>query len=67
METIGCVFNEHELTALFNKFDQNQSGRIDFEEFAGWIAHKGSGNNPNVNPVFGLTREIPHTVIDKIR
>jgi hypothetical protein len=52
---------------LFNKFDSNKSGRIDFEEFAGWVALKGSGNNPNVNPVFGLTREPPHTVLDKIR
>lgn len=67
LETIGCVFNDHELAALFNKFDGNGNGKIDFEEFARWIALKGSGNNPNVNPVFGVTREPPHQVIDKIR
>lgn len=27
----------------------------------------GSGNNPNVNPVFGITREPPNQVIDKIK
>lgn len=55
------------MAALFNKFDGNGNGKIDFEEFARWVANKGSGNNPNVNPVFGVTREAPHQVIDKIR
>ena len=27
----------------------------------------GSGNNPNVNPVFGTGREAPGQVIDKIK
>lgn len=31
------------------------------------MALRGSGNNPNVNPVFGLNREPPHHIIEKIR
>lgn len=31
------------------------------------MALRGSGNNPNVNPVFAINREPPHQVLDKIR
>lgn len=67
LEALGCVFNTNELKALFSKYDVNQSGKLDFEEFAGMMALRGTGNNPNVNPVFGLTREPPHQVLEKIR
>jgi len=67
LETIGCVFPQHELVALFNKVDKNSSGRIDYEEFCAWFAIRGSGNNPNVNPVFGLSRDPPTQVLDKIK
>ena len=30
------------------------------------FAIRGSGNNPNVNPVFGLKREPPNQVLDKV-
>jgi hypothetical protein len=53
------VYKEDELGAVFNSFDVNQNGRVDFEFVAGKMATTGSGNNPNVNPVFGLTREAP--------
>lgn len=67
MEALGCVFNTNELAAIFRKYDTNSSGKLDFEEFAGMMALRGTGNNPNVNPVFGLTREPPHQILDKIR
>lgn len=67
MEALGCTFKENELAAIFAKYDKNGSGYLDFEEFAGMYALRGTGNNPNVNPVFGLTREPPHGVLDKIR
>lgn len=67
MEALGCTFKENELAAVFSKYDTNGSGCLDFEEFAGMYALRGTGNNPNVNPVFGLTREAPHGVLDKIR
>ena len=67
LETIGCVFPEHEMNALFNKIDRNGSGKLDYEEFSAWFAMQGTGNNPNVNPVFGLKREPPHQVLEKIR
>jgi Ca2+-binding EF-hand superfamily protein len=67
MEALGCTFKQNELDAVFAKYDKNQSGYLDFEEFAGMYALRGTGNNPNVNPVFGLTREAPHAVLEKIR
>jgi Ca2+-binding EF-hand superfamily protein len=63
LETLGCVFKDHELEAVFNKYDANGNGKLDYEEFASFFARKGSGNNPNVNPVFGLTREPPNQVL----
>ena len=67
LETIGCIFKEHEIEALFRKQDTNNNGKLDYEEFANFLARKGSGNNPNVNPVFGITREPPNQVLEKIR
>lgn len=67
LETLGCVFRDNELQSLFAKFDANGNGKLDYEEFASFIARMGSGNNPNVNPVFGITREPPNQVIDKIK
>lgn len=67
LETLGCVFPQHEMAALFCKIDRNGSGKLDYEEFSAWFAHRGSGNNPNVNPVFGMQREVPHQVIDKVK
>ena len=67
LETIGCIFKEHEIEAVFRKQDQNNNGKLDYEEFANFLARKGSGNNPNVNPVFGLSREPPNQVLEKIK
>lgn len=67
LESIGCTFKANELNAIFSKYDTNASGYLDFEEFAGMYALRGTGNNPNVNPVFGLVREAPHQVLEKIR
>lgn len=67
LETLGCVFKDVELKSLFQKFDSNGNGKLDYEEFASFIAREGSGNNPNVNPVFGINREPPNQVLDKIK
>ena len=67
LDAYGCVFRDGEIFALFNKYDKDNSGMLDYEEFAAFFALKGSGNNPNVNPVFGLEREPPNQIIDKIR
>lgn len=50
----GCVFKENEISAIFTKYDHDGSGYLDYEEFSSFIALKGSGNNPNVNPVFAI-------------
>jgi Ca2+-binding EF-hand superfamily protein len=67
LETLGCVFKDFEMDALFRKYDANENGKLDYEEFASFFAKKGSGNNPNVNPVFGLQREPPNQVLEKIK
>jgi len=67
LETLGCVFKPHEIEAIFSKYDANANGKLDYEEFASFFALKGSGNNPNVNPVFGMTREPPNQVIQMIK
>lgn len=67
LETLGCVFKPFEIEALFNKYDANANGKLDYEEFAAFFAKKGSGNNPNVNPVFGIGREPPNQVLDKVK
>ncbi len=67
LETIGCVFKDHEMDAIFRKYDKDGNGKLDYEEFAAYFAQMGSGNNPNVNPVFGAGREPPNQILDKIR
>lgn len=66
LETIGCTFSSVEIQALFDSLDTNGSGRVDYEEMAAMVAIRGSGNNPNVNPVFGLNRDPPKQILDKI-
>ena len=53
LETLGCLFKDHEIDAIFRTYDKDSNGKLDYEEFAGFFARMGSGNNPNVNPVFG--------------
>jgi len=66
LETLGCVFSDVEIEHLFRKYDTNHNGKLDYEEFAASFARRGSGNSPNVNPVFGISREPPYQVLDKI-
>ena len=66
LESMGCAFPEFESRAIFDKYDKDGNGKLDYEEFSGWFAIRGSGNNPNVNPVFGIKREPPNQVLKKI-
>lgn len=66
LNTIGCLYKEHEMRAVFEKFDKDGNGKLDYEEFSNLFAIRGSGNNPNVNPVFGVKREPPNQVLTKI-
>ena len=66
LESIGCTFPEYEQRAVFDKYDKDGNNKLDYEEFSAWFAIKGSGNSPNVNPVFGITREPPNQVLKKI-
>jgi len=66
LESMGCAFPEFESRAIFSKYDKDNNGKLDYEEFSAWLAIRGSGNNPNVNPVFGLKREPPNQVLKKI-
>lgn len=67
IETLGCYFKPVETQALFNKFDSNCSGMVDYEEFSGWVACRGTGNNPNVKAQFKTVRMPPNACLEKIR
>lgn len=60
LEAVGCALTENDALSLFRKYDKSGDGKLDYEEFAAFIALKGTGNNPNVNPSFGLSREPPN-------
>lgn len=60
LETLGCLFSSAEMQGIFKKYDTNGNNKLDYEEFSMFFANKGSGNNPNVNPVFGISREPPN-------
>lgn len=60
LEAVGCAMVEKDALSLFQKYDKSGDGRVDYEEFTAHFALKGSGNNPNVNPSFGLSREPPN-------
>lgn len=66
LETIGCLYKQFEMRALFDKYDKDGNNRLDYEEFANMFAVRGSGNNPNVNPVFGVGRQAPNQVLSKV-
>lgn len=66
LESMGCAFPEFEQRALFAKYDKDGNNKLDYEEFSAWFAIRGSGNNPNVNNVFGIKREPPNQVLSKI-
>ena len=57
LDAYGCVYKPEEIQALFNKFDKDNSGKLDCEEFAGFMALMGSGKTPN--PVFTTERQKP--------
>lgn len=61
------MFSDSEIAALFQKFDFDQSGKLAYDEFCSLFALKGAGVNPNVNPVFKLSREPPYEIINKIK
>lgn len=66
LEAMGCPTKEEDARNLFAKYDRSGDGKLDYEEFSAFFAIKGSGNNPNVNPSFGLSREPPNQVLKKV-
>lgn len=67
LDKFGCVFTKNEVHALFKKFDVQGNGNIAYDEFCGFLAAMGSGNQLNINPVFELARQPPLKLIDQIR
>jgi Ca2+-binding EF-hand superfamily protein len=64
IDAIGCSQSDVDLQALFQKY--NTEGRFNYDQFAQMILNKGTGNNPNVNPVFGLHSDNPKSIMDNI-
>lgn len=54
MYKFGCVFNHHDVALLFGKYDKDNSGSIDYRQFAQAFALKGCDKNPNFDPVFSV-------------
>lgn len=67
LRKFGCVFSDVEIAALFQKYDFDQSGKLAYDEFCAIFALKGAGVNPNINPVFKLSREPPYEVLERIK
>lgn len=67
LRKFGCVFSDAEIAALFQKYDFDQSGKLAYDEFCALFALKGAGVNPNINPVFKLSREPPYEILNKIK
>merc|ERR1712072_788763 len=67
LDKFGCVFKCHEIKAVFNKYDQEGSGTIDYRLFAGAFALRGAGKNPNYNPIFQLNQKVPCEIIKKVK
>jgi len=66
LDKFGCVFNQWEIQALFKKYDKDNLGKLPYDEFCALFATMGSGLNPNVNPVFQLSREAPYDILTLI-
>lgn len=67
LEKFGCVFNKYETLALFKKYDTDNSGKLNYDEFCNMFAIIGAGTNPNVNTVFELAKDYPKDVIEQTR
>lgn len=67
LEKFGCVFSEKEISALFNKYDKDKSGKICFDEFSALFATIGSGNVVVTNPVFEMSRKKPDELLNRIK
>ncbi len=67
MDKFGCVFNCNEIDTLFSKYDKDNSGTIDYKQFAQVFAIMGAGTNPNFNPVFSILQAPPKEVLAKIK
>ena len=55
------------MLALFNKFDLNGNGKLEYNDYARMIADIGSGNTPNINPGYEATLTPPREILKKIR
>lgn len=60
---LGCAFNPGEVHMLFNEYDTNKNGLIDYEEFAQFFSVKGAAGTHQ----FSTQREPPVAVMDKVR
>jgi len=62
----GCKFLEPETAALFYHYDSKRSGTLVYSEICAIMSLKGAGTNPNVNPVFEISKMPPLDILKKI-
>jgi len=63
LENWGCVFTEIEIRSLFDKFDADHSGFLDYEEFSGHFAKKGAAGRHQFLP----KEEFPAEALNKVK
>jgi Ca2+-binding EF-hand superfamily protein len=63
LERLGCVFNDTEINALFNKYNTSGSGRLIYEELTPLFASRSAVDNNQ----FNSSREVPYAVVDKVK
>lgn len=66
LSKFGCVFSEAERAALFQKYDKDKSGKINYDEFCNMVAFMGSAS-ANINPVFEISKKPPLELLNKIK
>ena len=56
LDKFGCTFKDHEIRALFQKYDLDKSGRMDYEEFSKMLMNidiNGMIDKPNLLKTLG--------------
>ena len=56
LDKFGCTFKPHEIRALFNKYDVDGSGKLDYEEFSKMLMDidiSGLSSKPNLLKTLG--------------
>ena len=63
LERLGCTFQDHEVSALFSKYNASGNGRLIYEELSPLFASRSAVDNNQ----FNSAREVPIAIVDKVK